>query len=153
MTPELKSACELVFLEHKTSARSINWNRDAFHGRISFGLSEMAKETLVSKNIIYLPNPANKKITLLNPVVASAATFEEAEDLIQKRVPSLATSKVSAQPAYITNHTRRNGKHNDYMLLKIRGKHEITIAEKKWYTKPLFYYFVLPAGAAVGGAL
>jgi hypothetical protein len=153
MTPELKTACELVFQEHKTSAGPINWNKDAFRGRLSFGMSAMAKETLVSKRIIYLPNPEKKIITLLNPVVAAAASFEEAEELIQKRVPSLVTNIVDDQPAYITKHISRTGKYNNYLLLKITGKPETAIAETKWYMKPLFYYVVLPACAAAAGAL
>ena len=45
MTPELKSACELVFQEHKISGKPINWNKDSFRGQLSFGMAEMAKQT------------------------------------------------------------------------------------------------------------
>lgn len=151
MTPELKIACEVVFQEHKASGYPINWNKDAFRGRISFGLSAMAKETLVRKNIIYLPNPAKKIITSLNPDVAAAATFEEAEELVQNKVPSSIANRVNDQPAYIIHHVSRPGKYN-HLLLKIAGKSETAIAEK-WYMKPLFCYVVWPACAAVAGAL
>ena len=56
MTPELKNACEVVFQGHKTSVKPITWNKDAFRGRLPFGLSAMAKEILVSKNIICFLN-------------------------------------------------------------------------------------------------
>ena len=77
MTPELRTSCELVFQEHKSSSL-ITWNKDAFRGRMSIGLSEMAKATLLQKNIIYFPKPTKKTITVLNPEVAGASSFEEA---------------------------------------------------------------------------
>ena len=90
MTPELKTACELVFQEHKLSAQPIKWSSDAFRGRISFGLSEMAKETLVKKNIILWPDRSKKIFTKLNPEVATAHSFEEAEKMIETKKPALA---------------------------------------------------------------
>lgn len=152
MTPELKSACELVFREHKISSGSVNWSKDAFHGRLSFGLSAMAKETLLNKNIIYLPNPTKKLITVLNPAVSRAATFEEAEELIQKRVPSIATSVANDQPAYSSSKISHNSKHHNFLLLKITGNPETSITETKWYARPLFSYFVWPVCAAAAGA-
>src|SRR5215475_10004455 len=89
MTPELKVACELVFQEHKSSGQPIKWSRDAFRGRISIGLSEMAKETLVKKRIILLPNKAKKTFTQLNPEVASATSFEEAEQMIDGKLAAM----------------------------------------------------------------
>jgi len=94
MTPELKTACELVFQEHKLSAQPIKWSSDAFRGRISFGLSEMAKETLVKKNIILWPDRSKKIFTKLNPEVATAHSFEEAEKMIETKKPVLATMPV-----------------------------------------------------------
>jgi hypothetical protein len=91
MTPELKTACELVFQEHKLSSHPIKWSRDAFRGRISIGLSEMAKETLVKKNIILWPDKSKKIFTKLNPEVATARSFEEAEKMIETKKPVLAT--------------------------------------------------------------
>jgi len=94
MTPELKTACELVFQEHKLSPQPIKWHRDAFRGRISIGLTEMAKETLVRKNIILWPDKSKKIFTKLNPEVASARSFEEAEKMIETKKPVLATMPV-----------------------------------------------------------
>src|SRR6478672_740326 len=94
MTPELKTACELVFQEHKLSAQPIKWSRDAFRGRITIGLSELAKETLVKKNIILWPDKSKKIFTKLNPDVASARSFEEAEKMIETKKPVLATMPV-----------------------------------------------------------
>src|SRR5215510_5615586 len=89
MTPELKTACELVFQEHKLSAQPIKWTRDIFRGRISIGLSEMAKETLVKKNIILWPDKSKKVFTKLNPDVATASSFEEAEKMIETKTPAV----------------------------------------------------------------
>ncbi len=89
MTPELKTACELVFQEHKLSAQPIKWSRDVFRGRISHGLSEMAKETLVKKNIIVWPDKSKKIFTRLNPDVATARSFEEAVKMIETKTPAL----------------------------------------------------------------
>src|SRR5262245_23401508 len=82
MTPELKKACEAVFQEHRANINGIDWKKDVFRGRISTGLSEKAKETLLSKNIIYYPNPVKKAITLLNPEVSAASTCDEAEKVL-----------------------------------------------------------------------
>ena len=87
MTPELKVACELVFQEHKSSSYPVTWNRDAFRGRISTGLTEMAKDTLLRKNIICYPNPGKKILTVLNPAVQTASNYEEAEDMVLNKIP------------------------------------------------------------------
>ena len=156
MTPELKNACEVVFQEHKLSSQPIKWNRDVFHGRISIGLTEMAKMTLVEKNIIFLPDKSKKIVTLLNPTVAAAASFEEAEDMIENKVPTLVTSMADDQTTYIAENvsdfTRRPSKYSHY-LLSIPGKPEMPVAEIKWYMKPLFLYIVWPVCAAAAGAL
>jgi len=153
MTPELRSACELVFLEHKISSRSINWGKNVFHGRLSLGMSEMAKLTLIDKKIIYLPNPEKKKHTLLNPIVATAANFEEAEELIQKGVPELVANIPVDRPTYINHTSSRTNRQNNYMLLKISGDPAPAIAETKWHMGPLFRYFVLLVGALIAGVL
>jgi hypothetical protein len=156
MTPELKTACETVFQEHKASGYPINWKRDIFRGRISIGLIEMTKETLIRKNIIYLPNPAKKTITVLNPAVAAAATFEEAEEMIRNKVSSLVVNMVDDQPAYVARQVSgfvsRPAKYA-HRLLTIAGKSETATDEKKWYMKPLFYYVIWPVCAAVAGGL
>src|SRR5690242_5668765 len=97
MTPELRTACEVVFQEHKVSAQPIKWSSETFRGRISLGLSDLAKDTLVKKKIIVVPNKSKKVITQLNPVVASAASFEEADDIItnNKQVPVIPAPNIT----------------------------------------------------------
>ncbi len=157
MTPELKTACEVVFQEHKTSHQPIKWNKDAFRGQISIGLSELAKKTLVDKNIIVLPNKSKKIITLLNPAVADAASFEEAEKIIKNKRLVLANHIPDEQPVYISQHiseVRIPGPSYSRDLLSIAGVAEAPLTgELKWYLKPLFYYVVWPICAAVTGAL
>ena len=154
MTPELKTACEVVFQEHKTSAAPINWNKDAFRGRLPFGLSAKAKETLVEKKIIYSPNPAKKIFTTLNPAAASASTVEEAEELVQKKNTVSRVAKViEKQPVYVADDISYPGAYVP-RYVSIVSKTEIRVLpEAKWYSKPLFYYFIWPACAAAGGAL
>ena len=102
MTPELKKACEVVFQEHKLSNQPIKWNRDIFQGRISLGLTEKAKMTLVEKNIIFSPDKTKKIITQLNPTVAAATSFEEAEDIIENKVLTVVTSMADDQSTFFT---------------------------------------------------
>lgn len=154
MTPELKIACELVFQEHKVSATPIKWDRDAFRGRISVGLAEMAKMTLVRRNIIFLPGKSKKIITLLNPAAAAAANFEEAEEMIRNKAPVLVASMADDDhPAYIAHQISGFVNHSpeySHRLLPIAGNAEAPVAE--WYMKPLFYVVWLVC-AAVAGAL
>ena len=182
MTPELKTACELVFQEHKLSAQPIKWSRDAFRGRISIGLSEMAKETLVKKNIILWPDKSKKIFTKLNPDVATARSFEEAEKMIQTKKPVLATMpeiegsfNVADLVADLDSfHTPTT--HNitpapapsptipaptppptrSYSMMKIVPLTEPTetpAVEVKWWMKPLYLYVVWPVCGAVVGVL
>jgi hypothetical protein len=154
MTPELKIACEVVFQEHKAATQPIKWNREAFRGRISIGLSAMAKETLVSKNIIFSPVKSKKIITLLNPVVVAAANFEEAEQMIKNKVPAAAGITID-KPAYIADpvsgFNNATGKYS-HSWLAIAGVSEAQPVEIKWYMKPLFYFVVWPLCAAAAGA-
>lgn len=156
MTPELKSACETVFQEHKTFTQSITWSKDAFQGRISIGLREMAKETLVSKNVIYFPNRAKKTVTVLNPAVTTATSYEQAIEMAESKIktymPVVAGEEDSETPipAYeFTNEpvssTRR--------LIKITGQQETVVVAEKWYLRPVFYYIIWPACAAGLGVL
>jgi hypothetical protein len=155
MTPELKKACEVVFQEHKLSGQPIKWNRDIFHGRLSLGLTEKAKLTLVEKNIIFSPDKTKKIITLLNPTVATATSFEEAEDMIENKVPALATVLADEQTTYtaetISSFTNQPSAYSHFRL-SIPGKQEMPVAEIKWYMKPLFLYLVWPVCAAAAGA-
>jgi hypothetical protein len=156
MPPELLTACETVFQEHKVSSLPVKWDRDAFRGRISVGLSEMAKETLIKKNIILLPNKAKKIITQLNPAVAAAASFEEAEMMIVKETPALVKSMSYDPDTYIAGHVygfdNPAPAEHPRQLLPIDGNAEMAIAGIKWYMKPLFYYVVWPLCAAAAGA-
>ncbi len=176
MTPELKTACELVFQEHKLSPQPIKWSSDAFRGRISFGLSEMAKETLVKKNIILWPDKSKKIFTKLNPDVATARSFEEAEKMIETKKPVLATmpvieghfnvadlvadlhtvqtpttASIPTIPTTPTPPPRRA-----YNLMKIVPRietAETTSTEVNWWMKPQYLYFVWPVCGAVVGVL
>ncbi len=156
MTPELKKACEVVFQEHKLSGQPIKWNRDIFHGRISLGLTEKAKMTLVEKNIIFSPDKSKKIITLLNPTVAAATSFEEAEDMIENKVPALVTAIADEQTTYtaenISGFTSKPSTYSHFRL-SFSDKQEMPVAEIKWYMKPLFLYIVWPVCAAAAGAL
>jgi hypothetical protein len=155
MTPELKKACEVVFQEHKLSNQPIKWNRDIFHGRISLGLTEKAKMTLVEKNIIFSPDKTKKIITQLNPTVAAATSFEEAEGMIENKVSTVVTRMADEQTTYtvenVSDFTRRPAKYSHWRL-SIAGKPEVPVAEIKWYMKPLFIYIVWPVCAAAAGA-
>ena len=151
MTPELKNACELIFQEHKTSTYPVTWNRDAFRGRISTGLCEMGKETLLRKNIIYYPNPAKKILTKLNPAVSDADSFEEAGYIILNKVPSLSAAIVedNRKQTLVANHVPTFVRRPvSQRLIAFAGKTE-SIALNKWYMTPIFIYLLWPICAAV----
>jgi hypothetical protein len=154
MTPELSTACEVVFQQHKSSPEPINWNKDPFRGRVSMGLRDLAKDTLVRKNIICFPNPQKKVNTVLNPAVTSAGSYQEAVEIIQIGAPVLAHSGES-KPAYVSmqrseiinttmKHTAR--------IVRITAS-EMALERPKWYMKPIFYYGLWPACAAIIGIL
>jgi hypothetical protein len=148
MTPELKAACEVVFQEHKSSGDPITWNKDAFRGRIAFGLAAMAKQTLERKNIICVSNPAKKTMTVLNPAVTGAASFEEAEEMIQNKVPSVAGNIADDRPAYST--------HPVSNFVSISADYTEPVATRgkiKWYLKSWLYYFVWPVCALIAGVV
>ena len=156
MTPELKAACELVFQEHKSSGKPINWNKDSFRGRISFGLAAMAKQTLETRNIICTPNPAKKTITALNPSAANAANFEEAEDMIQNKIPVLVTHKVDDQPTYVTHRVSGfvpTAPVITERLLKVNDEPLPTSTKVKRPVKPIVYTIMFVIGAAIAGGL
>jgi len=159
MTPELKTACELVFQEHKLSAQPIKWSRDAFRGRISIGLSEMAKETLVKKNIILWPDKSKKVFTKLNPDVASARSFEEAEQMIEKKIPALAIMpaindgfNVADLAAEIETVPSKPAART-YSMLKVVPPTKPIATEIIWWMKPLYLYVIWPVCGAVAGVL
>jgi hypothetical protein len=159
MTPELKTACEVIFQEHKTSTQPIKWSKDTFRGRISIGLSEVARETLVKKNIIVQPNKANKVFTLLNPDVATATSFEEAEKIIVTKKPAIAMQLAYDPEAYINDHvygfaaTPRRYSHQLVATNENTETVTFTIEKSKWYLRPFFCYVVWPLCAIAAGAL
>ncbi len=151
MTPELKNACELIFQEHKASTYPVTWNRDAFRGRISTGLCEMGKETLLRKNIIYYPNPSKKILTKLNPAVSDADSYEEAGYIILNKVPSLSAAVVedNRKQTIVAHHVPTFVRRPvSQRLIAINGKTE-SIAVNKWYMAPMFIYLLWPICAAV----
>lgn len=161
MTPELKAACQVVFQEHKTSKYPVTWNRDVFRGRISSGVSEMAKETLIKKNIIQFPHPSKKILTVLNPIAASATTYEEAEDMVLNKIPAMATAiAVKEQPTYTASRrsvfVTHTVTHHPVVTLAANGKTQAihpVLHETKWYMKPVFVYGIWPVCAAIVGGL
>ena len=163
MTPELKTACEVVFQEHKVSAQPIKWSRDSFRGRISIGLCEMAKETLVKKNIILLPNKSKKVLTQLNPAVAEAHSFEEAEMIIENKIPFAVSTPVYEPETFITNHMNGFAAATAVAIAPpapkvVRISPQIQLPRPdsngtRWWMKPIFLYFIWPVCGAAGGAL
>ncbi len=160
MTPELKVALEVVFQEHKTVNHSVTWNRDAFRGRLSTGLTEMAKDTLLRKKVILYPNPAKKILTVLNPLAIGASSFEEAESMVNNTVSVLYPAPVMQEKARVAavadNHV------STYISKPVIAQRVITMTEKtevaavtemKWYLKPAFYYVIWPLCAAAAGVV
>ncbi|HVG40728.1 MAG TPA: hypothetical protein VM888_03875, partial [Chitinophagaceae bacterium] len=141
--------------EHKKSREAINWNKDSFHGRLSFGMSALAKQTLEKKNIIRTLSPAKKTTTILNPAAAAADSFEEAEEIIRNKVPEPAIDTVDPQPEYITYHVPgiANSSNNESNRLKLTGRSLLAWPGIKTSMKLLFYYIILAIGAVVAGAL
>ena len=149
MTPELKNACELVFQEHKLAAEPINWTKDAFRGRLSFGIAALAKETLEKRNIIRPRNPAKKTFTILNPVAFAAGNFEEAEEIIQNKNPVALLSTETTERQYVAHRViAKNANDSDKKL-----NEAVSTEETKWWMKPIFYYVLLPVSAAIAGGL
>ncbi len=172
MTPELKIACEVVFQEHKAAVTPIAWNRDVFRGRLSTGMSEKAKETLVEKKVIYFPNPAKKNFTVLNPLAAPASTYMEAEDMVMKPVPAIAGFEYEHKQKESTIYNldersayQHNGTTNSvtaYLARSVNAPRLVSITGKaeaiqqhlpKWYQKPLLVYIVWPLLAALAGGV
>lgn len=164
MTPELKNACELVFQEHKSARQPIAWNRDVFRGRISTGLSEMAKETLVQKQVICFPNPARKNQTVINPLASSASSYEEAASMVLHQdtmaVPAAVAERHIDRPSYsatnsVTAYLTRSV--TAPRLIALTSKAEVVQqvpVSAKWYLKPVFVYVIWPLlGAAAGGII
>jgi len=154
MTPELSTACELVFQQHKSSPEPINWNKDPFRGRVSMGLRDLAKDTLVRKNIICFPNPQKKVNTVLNPAVTAAGSYQEAIEIIQVGAPALSPA-VASKPAYVSMQSSEFINHSlkhTARIVRITAT-EMMMERPKWYLRPFFYYCLWPACAALVGIL
>jgi hypothetical protein len=172
MTPELRASCELVFQEHKLAASAITWNKNVFRNRMSIGLCDLAKDTLVKKNIIYFPKPAKKTVTVLNPAVATASSFEEAIAIAQsetqqsngelKKERTLYDEIYSPEFMEYVNpeiHTPVQDVLSEQPKPNIKSQpsiqvqaHQVLTAEK-WHLRPVFYYVVWPLTAAVVSVL
>jgi len=156
MTPELRSACEFVFQQHKVSGQRVKWDKDVFRGQISIGLSAMAKETLVKKNIILLPVKSKKVFTELNPAVAAADSFEEAAKMIETKIPETSAPAYDAE-TYITNHvfgfaakpTVSNSRNRPEVKQTLRRSG----GQIDWWMKPTYLYFVWPVCGVAAGVL
>ena len=176
MTPELRASCELVFQEHKLAASPIAWNKHIFREKMSIGLSDLAKETLVKKKIIYFPKPAKKTITILNPEVATATSFEEAIAIAESRSSVAQGGPVKEKTLYDEIYSpefmeyadseeytpaKKSVKEQPKPKVKvIRAEPKIQLhaqpalvavpeTAEKWYLKPVFYYVIWPLAAAI----
>jgi hypothetical protein len=176
MTPELRASCELVFQEHKLAASPIAWNKHIFREKMSIGLSDLAKEILVKKKIIYFPKPAKKTITILNPEVATATSFEEAIAIAESRSSVTEGQPVKEKTLYDEIYSPEFMQYADpedftpaRISIKEKSQPKIkeiqaqpkiqlqtqpalvaaTATEEKWWLKPAFYYVIWPLAAAI----
>jgi hypothetical protein len=174
MTPELRASCELVFQEHKLAASPIAWNKHIFREKMSIGLSDLAKETLVKKKIIFFPKPAKKTITILNPEVATATSFEEAIAIAESKSSGTEGEPVKEKTLYDEIYAPEFMEYADpdnytpaKKIIKEQPKVKVILAQpniqlqtqpalvattataEKWYLKPVFYYVIWPLAAAV----
>ena len=134
------------------AAAPINWTRDSFRGRLSFGMAALAKETLEKRNIICPRNPAKKTATILNPAATAASNFEEAEEIILSKRSVVVVDVKDKSRQYVAHRvtTAKNG--YDKSVPEITTV-PTNLTAKKWWTRPIFFYIVLPVCAAIGGAL
>ncbi len=150
MTPELQAACEAIFQEHKS--HPFSWNKDVFHGRISTGMLDLAKEVLIEKNIIYYQQPGKKLVTVLNPELAKVSSFLEALALVSGK-PFVAPVKEKPLPPVININQHRKEPPAPVVRVKepaIVPKPAGETTSVKWYLRPVFIYFIWPLfGAAV----
>lgn len=176
MTPELRASCELVFQEHKLAASPIAWNKHIFREKMSIGLCDLAKETLVKKKIIYFPKPAKKTITILNPEVATASSFEEAIAIAESKLSVIAGEQEKEKTLYDEIYSPEFMEYADpedytpakksvirqpqpkVKVVQVQPKIQLkaqpalvaaTATEEKWWLKPVFYYVIWPLSAAI----
>jgi hypothetical protein len=153
MTPELRTACEVIFQEHKI--HPIKWKRDSFRGKISIGLSDMARDILVKKNIILLPNKSKKAFTQLNPDAAAADNFEEAEKMVGTKRPGSVNGSDYDAKTYIAEHVvgspfKLTSPSQNGSSIAFTSEPRIS---QKWWLRPIFSYFVWPVCGALLGLL
>ena len=158
MTPELTRACELIFQEHKQASQAIAWNKDPFRGRISMGLCEKAKDTLLRSNVIIVPNKSKKLQTILNPSVTGAEHFQDAIELAKHKVsiaipaPAVMEYERVRVAALTSANTGKIGQYIavSYVNDKSSNRNSITIP---WYQRSFYYYVVWPTLGLLAGAL
>ena len=154
-------ACEIVFQDHKDSMNPLVWNLDLFKGRISLGLREMAKETLLQKKVIFYPNKAKRTITLINPNVVSATSYKEAIEMAMQKVVVAAvveqspTAIPTPKPSPNQVVTRPASRPAQYVYRSTRNESnaQVAVVGLKWYLRPFYYYFLWPLLGAAAGAL
>lgn len=155
MTPELQAACEAIFQEHKS--HPFSWNKDVFHGRISTGMLDLAKEVLIEKNIIYYQHPGKKLVTLLNPEVAKAGSFTEALGLVSGKPIAFMAPPKSEPPVVKINHQPKESPAPVIQISQpkkpirepVSGPGDKETSSVKWYLRPAFVYFIWPLLGAV----
>jgi hypothetical protein len=155
MTPELKKACELVFQDHKASSEPINWHKDSFQGRLSFGMAALAKQTLENRNIICAVKNAKKTMTVLNPLAVSANSFEEAEEQVKNITPALVVNEAEDPVSFNSQPVSEFDIidiEDTVQLLKVPGTPIEVSTEQPWWTKPFASYFLWPLCGAAAGA-
>ncbi len=158
MTPELTRACELIFQEHKQALQAIAWNKDPFRGRISMGLCEKAKDTLLRSHVIIVPNKSKKLQTILNPSVVGAERFQDAIELARNKVSVVipAPAVMEYEPVRVAAMTSTNpGKVGQYIAVsyvneKNGSRNSIAVP---WYQRSVYYYVVWPTLGLLAGAL
>jgi hypothetical protein len=115
----------------------------------------MAKLTLVDKNII-LPNKQKKIFTQLNPCVAAAQSFEEAEKMIETKTPVIEEAVFAKTPKPIEEAPKKIIYTSPISVQNLQPVAGLTVASTsgtKWYLKPIYLYVVWPLCGAAGGAL
>ena len=155
MTPELQAACEAIFQEHKS--HPFSWNKDVFHGRISTGMLDLAKEVLIEKNIIYYQHPGKKLVTLLNPEVAKAGSFTEALGLVSGKPIAFMAPPKPQPPVVKINHQPKESPAPVIQINQSKSPIREPVSEPgdketssvKWYLRPAFVYFIWPLLGAI----
>lgn len=126
---QLEQTCEILFQMHKNDSYNHWWTKDSYNNKPS-NLS-VAKELLLSKNIIYSRTSAGGQVsTHLNPDLYNVQTCKEALEIIaeqNKPKPSLIIDQS------ITTHGQNSpASHGD---LSFNQTNNPETPKKKWYQK------------------